>query len=145
MTVNFASVHSRSVNFRDPLARYTPRNTSYQSARRFYRERLTEYFRRVGGSPNEHEAQLIDQMINEEWQALRLEGEAGETEDEKKRYGRLRQALDYRRLLMLHDRELTTATNRKLPMSVRRNKPGPPQLSLEEHLALVRRAGADGS
>jgi|SRR6516165_6232993 hypothetical protein len=95
------------------LGRLTPRRyDSQQSWHRFARDRRGTLIERVGGKPDIHQAHLIDQMCHVEWQALKLESEAETAKTAKDHYGRLRLAADYRRQLLLLDRELVAASKR---------------------------------
>jgi hypothetical protein len=92
---------------RRQLGRSTPRRyNSQQSWRRFSRDRRGALIDRVGGKPNIRQAHLIDQMVTAEWRALQLEAEADAAKTGRERYGRLRIAADYRKQLLLLDREL---------------------------------------
>jgi hypothetical protein len=66
----------------------------------------------VGGEPDDRQARIIDQMVHAEWQAVKIEAEADATTSEKARYGRLKLAAEYRRQLLLLDRDLAVATRR---------------------------------
>src|SRR5215470_5283338 len=103
-----ARISSRSPRtLRRQLGRLTPRRfNSRQSWHRFSRDRRAGLIESVGGKPDVRQAHLIDQMVKTEWQALKLEAEAETANTGKERYGRLRLATDYRRQLLLLDRDL---------------------------------------
>jgi hypothetical protein len=112
------------------LRRVMPRTFNEQSWHYFERDRRRSLIARCGGWAGEGEAYLIDQIINAEYQALKLEAAAEAAEREKDRYGRLRLATEYRRQLLLHERDLIAATKRKMAAL-----PSAKVTTLNEHLA----------
>jgi hypothetical protein len=110
-TVRISSKHP--LTMRRQLGRSTPRRyDSQQSWHRFSRDRRGALIERVGGKPDIRQAHLIDQMSHVEWQALKLEAEAEAAKTGKEQYDRLRLAADFRRQLLLLDRELALTTKR---------------------------------
>lgn len=94
--------------------RYTPHRFGRQSWHRFLDDRTKILVRRVGGHPDERQGALIEAMINAEWQALKLEAEAEAAgAPAKERYNALHLAAEFRRQLLLLDRDLTSTTRYK--------------------------------
>jgi hypothetical protein len=121
------------------LGRITPRRFSAPAKWRFRQDRRTAYLRRCGGEPSERQAMIIDQMLTSEWTALQLEAKA-KNETGKAALDMLRVAAEYRRQLLLLDKELA-GTTRRQPAA--RPRPGPGQITLEEHIALLHESRAN--
>jgi hypothetical protein len=104
-----ARTTSQVPTHRRELGRSNPRSFSQHSWWRFRQHRRGILIRRIGGEPDERQAGLIEAMVTAEWHALRLEaqarGEAGKAVLET-----LRLAAEYRRQLLLADRDLAAAT-----------------------------------
>ena len=93
-------------------------------------ERRALLVERVGGKPDERQAALIEEMINTEWQALRLEAQAL-SEAGKVMLLTMKLAAEYRRLYRLADRDLDRNPARPpLPSDT------DPPPTLSEHLAV---------
>jgi hypothetical protein len=73
-----ALAHSRPSPRRKPLGRLRPYGQSSSARWRFFQDRLEGYTRRVGGPPNEHQAALIEEMIEVEWSGLQFKRRADE-------------------------------------------------------------------
>jgi hypothetical protein len=93
------------------LGRSTPHTFDKHAKSRFGKQRRASYLRRVGGEPDDRQAFLIDAMLHAEWTALQLEAKA-QNEEGKTAFLLLQQAAEYRRQLLLADRELARATKR---------------------------------
>ena len=61
---------------RQQLGRPRPRDFGQRSWWRFCQDRRTSLIRRCGGQPSDRQAFIIDEMVNAEWTALKLEFEA---------------------------------------------------------------------
>jgi hypothetical protein len=129
---------SRMLTQRRELGRLTPRRFTQTARWRFNADRRGSYLRRIGGPPDERQALIIAQMVSAEWQALVCEHNAAKAAeaDAEAATKALRLAAEFRRQLMLLDRDLA-ATMRK-PRERARAKPGVPQLDLEQHMAKLR-------
>jgi hypothetical protein len=134
MTASVSLARPRSVSHRNVLGRYVPKRFSAPSRWRFVRDRQAGYVRRVGGGvPTEHQALIIQQMIDAEWSALICDRRAAEadrraaeatsarakTSAAKDARDALSQAVNFRRLLLLLDRDLARATPRPAPPTER--------------------------
>ena len=96
------------------LGRLTPRSVSDDARLRFEKERRNGYLRRIGGGPpDERQSFLIDQMMLSEWRAFELEERAKRSRSSRAAASMWRQAAEYRRQLLLADRELARATPRQ--------------------------------
>jgi hypothetical protein len=100
----------RKTTYRQQSGRYTPQRFGRQSWYRFLENRTAISNSEVHGEPTERQSRLIEHMINAEWQALKLEAEAETAKTGREQYGRLRLAADFRRQLLLLDRELARTT-----------------------------------
>lgn len=112
------------------LGRSTPRQFSKTAWWRFAADRRRRYVARIiPGTPTDAQAALIQSLIRLEWSALKHEA-AGTLASDKV-------ALDARRLFqrLLLDFERSLAPK---PLPPAKTKPGPPQITLEEHLAMLR-------
>jgi hypothetical protein len=131
--------NSRILTQRREIGRSTPRAFTRTCWWRFASDRRGGYIRRVGGQPDERQGLIIAQMIEAEWNKLRCEHEARSATG-KAAYELMKLAAEWSRQLLLLDRALASATPRPVPAKAR---PGPPQLSLEDHLEiLAQREGA---
>lgn len=133
-------VASRMLTQRRELGRLNPRRFTQTARWRFNADRRGSYLRRVGGQPDERQALIIAQMIGAEWQALVCEHNAANA-DARTATEALRLAAEYRRQLMLLDRDLALTTRK--PPSPAKPKPGVPQIDLEGHLGKLR--GREGA
>jgi hypothetical protein len=76
MTDPLAPARSRPISRRKPLGRLASRSSSRQARSRFVSDRLAECISRIGGPPNEHQAALIEEMIEAEWSGLQFKRRA---------------------------------------------------------------------
>jgi hypothetical protein len=134
MTAPHSLARPRTLTPRNPLGRYIPKAVSEPARWRFTRDRREGYLRRIGGAPDERQALIITQMIDAEWQAWVCERKAAEA-NARVATEALRLAAEFRRQLMLLDRDLARTTTSPAAMKA---KTGVPQLSLDEHLAMLR-------
>jgi hypothetical protein len=131
----------RKFTYRQQSGRYTPQRFGQQSWYRFLENRAAIYVDEVGGEPSQRQSRLIEQMVNAEWQALKLERQAENIEDARDLLRFVDAAAEWRRQLLLLDRELA-ATMRRAAASTAtpgKGRPGPNQATLDEQLALLRR------
>jgi hypothetical protein len=141
MTDSSALARTRSkVSYRNPLGRLRPVSFSDKSLSRFRDDRIGEYRERIGGEGDERQRLIIEQMISAEWQKLRCENEAQRATG-KDAYDLMRLAAEWSRQLILLDRNLASATPR--PSQSKASKPGPSQITLEQHLEMI--AQRDGA
>ena len=108
------------------LGRYTPRSTSEDARWRFGVRRRAELLRRVAGEPDAYQADLIDAMIQDEWQARLLGIEAETASDSRMRLELLRLQAEYNRQYRLADRDLARSTKR--PVVVVERPPTPSEI-----------------
>jgi hypothetical protein len=114
MTASVSLARPRSVSYRNVLGRYVPKRFSAPSRWRFVRDRQAGYLRRIGGGvPTEHQALIIQQLIEAEWSKLRCEHEAKNVAG-KAVYELLRLAAEWSRQVLLLDRALVA---RRLTMA----------------------------
>jgi len=115
-----------------------PRSFSQQARYRFNRDRRRKYLRRIDGIPTDRQVSLIDSMIRLEWASLVAEAEGG--------LAGLREAREHRRLKeRLTDDFEASLVPQPAPSPRGRSKTGPPQLSLDEHIAMLRQRQEGGT
>jgi hypothetical protein len=131
MTASLAPAHSRAPTRRNPLGRYSPKSLSKASRWRFVRDRRSGYLARLPGAPTDQQSATIESLISLEWAAIVAEAEGGLVG--------LRESREHRRLFqkLLSDLEQSLAPPPE-PRPRGRPRVGPPQITLEEHLAMLR-------
>jgi hypothetical protein len=117
---------------RTELGRYMPVSFSKKSWWRFYLERRRGYLAELPGPPTNQQAARIENMIREEWSALKADAEG--TSESAKNAREHRRLFD--RLLSDHVRQATGDSNVAASTKARR---GPPVITLEEHMAQLER------
>jgi hypothetical protein len=113
---------------RSKLTGINPRNFSRTSWWRFARDRRSRYLERIDGVPSAFQSNLIENCISLEWAALQVEATGGLVA--------LREGREHRRLFqrLLDDFEATLAPPpERSPRG--KSKSGPPQLTLDQHIA----------
>jgi hypothetical protein len=104
---------------------------------RFFRDRRKLYLNRIEGKPSDAQIAMAQSMARLEWFALVAERDSDTMS--------IRESRENRRLLLrtifyfdlsLKEQEAPVRSGARKP------RPGPPQLSLEEHLELLRQGGA---
>jgi hypothetical protein len=140
---------ARILTHRRQLGRLTPRRFTRPAWYRFSRDRRAGYIRRIGSDPDERQALLIEQMVQAEWSALvcdrrvaeaearvaEAKGARAKTNAAKDGLEAMRRAAEFRRMLILLDRDLNRATPRPAPT------PAAPPKTLAEHLAAIEAGG----
>jgi hypothetical protein len=96
---------------RQEIGRLMPRAFTKTCFWRFGQDRRRGYIRRLGAPPDERQALLITQMVEAEWNKLRLEHEA-KSATGKAGLERMRLSAEWSRQLLLLDRDLARATPR---------------------------------
>ena len=117
----------RAPTRRDPLARYRPRAFTQNSRWRFCHNRRTIYLARLGdAAPTDHQAALIESLVELEWSTLAAEAQGGITA--------FREGRELRRLFLraLADFERTITAATAVPED--------PLAALHRHLAERREA-----
>jgi hypothetical protein len=105
-----------------------PKVTTPTTRWRHSRTRRDEYLRRIDSEPDDRQALIISSMIDAEWNAYVCEIKAHEA-DPATAAKMLRLAAEWRRQLLLLDRDLDLTCRRSLEPSSERPK------TLAEHLA----------
>jgi hypothetical protein len=123
---------------------YRPRTFNGITKQRFYRDRWKRLVEHVGGTPNERQKVVIESIVRVEWLILRLSARL-EGEGELPAHAS-RELLAFHNHFRLLSRELSyqpvvveTRSLREHAVRAARARRGPPQIGLEEHLALLQR------
>jgi hypothetical protein len=121
---------------RAEMGRPRPRRFSQTAWWRFARNRRRQYLAQLAGPPTAEQASIVDSLCALEWSALRNESEALALRGREAREA-AREAREHRRLLakLVGDFERSLVPK---PVKPALTRPGPPQITLEDHMAMLR-------
>jgi hypothetical protein len=117
---------------------YVPPRFNPRTRGRFLRDRRKTYLSRIEGVPSDAQLAMVQSMARLEWFALAAEcGDDLVSTREGREHRRLllKVIIDFERSLKMKEALVPRPEGRK-------PKTGPPQLSLEQHLELLRQGGA---
>ena len=121
-TSRIISQHPIRITHGRQLGRHMPRTFTRKSWWLFLSRRRTALVGTVGGQPDERQGRLIETLIRVEWAALESE-ETARTLKGKAKIDALRLAAEYRRQMLLLDRDLARTLPKPAPQSASPKEP----------------------
>jgi hypothetical protein len=125
------AVARHKTSYRQETGKYVPRRFTESTRYRFLLDRRRSYLARIDGVPTDTQRGMVASMAQLEWSALLCESDDS--------LQSMRESREHRRLLLkvLADFEQTLAPQSD-PRPRGRARAGPPQISLDQHLELLR-------